>query len=1158
MGATGSITAKVNPGPLFKVFTTWDVMEIDEMRKRCEFEYPETFGFRRHEFDFILGRDRLVDEGVLKKIFENVFDTDNNKLVDKFEVMSVICLASRLSNEDKVRFLFDILNFNQKGYLVESEVSLLLISVTNGVYKADRSCKVPTPAALKLLLDTAMTFAVETPGRLRKPELVKFASETKDVIMFLDAWRGTGSQVLLAKKAKWRDLLFPACKTSITPTDKWLKKGFPPDTFVRWRRRKNIKASSIWVGGCTALFTHKVDTLKNMERTLIYCGLGCMASGYLKQGLLANRWILNAIAACISRPELVTSFFASTGQEDVGRFCVRLFENNGWRAIYVDDRIPCSNDCAPLFGQSSDPLESWPLILEKAIAKYMGSYGHIGACGLRADASMFALRLLTGGHPIRVPTSNFSWKTIKLDLQGPDGVAYINSMRDEGAIVCLGRSQALALDKRTLRLNPPRVHPPHGYMFPILGEVMQDDWKYFVLRDAFNLVPDCDYTNGVPDNATGHCRIFRVKVDLISQLYDTIFICRFPDLLRKKAEKLRLQPWRTEICSDACHGPSQPARFLLTVLGPPATSAPRKTYMLGGAAEMRAKYVEEKNIKRRLVELQTAKVEKPKTPFDDEVNFSMTFSSSCDWVVANARESRGQMRVRIVPTPETYLALKVRAKAQRKMRREERRVEAARKRRAEELLATLGGTKGEAESEANQEEEEEDTETDESEDEAAQENMRGNDRNNSQLPASSNHTGAAHGGVDNVANGGKPTTGTGNTQGDLMEELHLPRAVFNSEQRKKERRQRKYGDSVRTAFDRTFFSDSSWVSDCVSLYPGEYHIYAESIFKISKEQLAALDKPLDVNEVPWKEGYNLADELRLWAHASSHGQFELRPLRPTEASVGDSGGLTSIYIPPDTWPFLTESQDEIGSKGLMEMLSRLREEAAVLGAKVLTLSRKYKEVYRREEAKWRIQWEKEEEEWRKYNKASRGASRKATPSSNEPSSVSALDFVNSLSEGGGASIESALREASEGDGQSGVLLEMSVLTGEGEEGEGGGEGEGGDENVEGGGLEGAEDDGEKGEGNEEEDGEGEEKEEGEDEDDEGNGEDAKEGDVDANDMHFEKLEEVGVVEGGALDGGKVKNNDDDDEEEEGEEGEDGEEEEDEEGGGEEGGGEEGN
>ena len=61
------------------------------------------------------------------------------------------------------------------------------------------------------------------------------------------------------------------------------------------------------------------ETLKTPDKKVIYGGPGVVGTGTLKQGMLADRWILNAMAASIIHPEILMSLFGSTGQESIGR-----------------------------------------------------------------------------------------------------------------------------------------------------------------------------------------------------------------------------------------------------------------------------------------------------------------------------------------------------------------------------------------------------------------------------------------------------------------------------------------------------------------------------------------------------------------------------------------------------------------------------------------------------------------------------------------------------------------------------------------------------------------------------------------------------------------------------------------------------------------------
>jgi hypothetical protein len=490
MGQSGSTTLKGNIPALFYPFTKWGKEEMEQLRLRSQLELPETFALRKFEFEFLLCQGRLIDMQILYDIFDKVFDTDNNKIVDKFEVLCVICLVSSLSNSEKVQFLFDIFNFNDKGYLIESDLSLLLLSATTGIFKIDPSIPPPSLNIQKLVLKQAYEFCKVDPTKtkLRRPELVTFASEIKEVQLYLDAWRGHAGQVLLGKNEKWRDSYFLSAAVSITPTREWLQEGLPPAHFVRWRRREQIGEL-----GCNALFTHKTTYMKNFEKKLLYSGAGCVAVGTLKQGFLADRWLLNAVAICIVRPEILYNLFSSTGQEDVGRYCVRFFEGLGWRSNFIDDRLPCTHECKPIFAHSSDEEEAWVCLLEKGLAKYFGSYGHVGVCGTRPDATFYGLRLLTGGHVLVHNMNDYEWKSSVADISahGKNGIAFVEVTHREGSLVAFGRSQTLVMHRSTLKKSP-RSAPPHGYTFPLVAITTDKmGFKYLIMRDAFGLMPNC-------------------------------------------------------------------------------------------------------------------------------------------------------------------------------------------------------------------------------------------------------------------------------------------------------------------------------------------------------------------------------------------------------------------------------------------------------------------------------------------------------------------------------------------------------------------------------------------------------------------------------------------------------------------------------------------
>ncbi len=590
--SSGSYTAKVHIIPLLYPFTKWNSAEIRRFLIRGMKELPETFGIRRFEFEYLVGDQ--IEIHVARSLFTDIFDADRNGLVDKFEVMCVIGMTSKISSLEKVHYFFDLFNFNDKGYLNESELTLLFMAVTRGAFKIDKKFHPPSPKLIKGLVDEALIYAKTEAHGIRKPELVQFVVNNPSVTAYLECWRGHASQVLVAEESRWRDMGFPCNDEAVCPSPKWMSYGLPPDSFIHWRRRDKVGTEL----GCDQLFAHSVSFLKTIDRRKVYKGIGILGTGHLKQGFLADRWFLSGLAAMTTNPDTLFYNFVTTGQEDRGRFCVRFYEGGRWRTVYVDDRIPCGPNFNPLFASSSCSFEAWPLIIEKALAKYYGSYGHIGLCSSRADSTMAALRLLTGGHILRYYVKDFDWKSYGDDIRGENGYQLIMECLKEGSIVALGRSSATAMMNTN---SMSKVHPvsyampPLGRLFPVAASASVKGYNYLVLKDPWGLIADCDQDVNFE---SGHSNTFKIKVEDIPMYYDTIMISRFPDSLRaavankevsllakivNNSAKIGPVPWKTEVLSAVSKGRSNPAVFLLKLTKPVRKEDPDRQKSIEGS-----------------------------------------------------------------------------------------------------------------------------------------------------------------------------------------------------------------------------------------------------------------------------------------------------------------------------------------------------------------------------------------------------------------------------------------------------------------------------------------------------------------------------------------------------------------------------------------------
>lgn len=98
-----------------------------------------------------------------------------------------------------------------------------------------------------------------------------------------------------------------------------------------------------------------------------------------KQGALGDCWLLCCFAAYAEFPPFVKSAFPGGERiSPVGSYQVKLFKEGQEELIQLDDYIPVNMFTnGPVFSRSTSGLDLWVCLLEKAFAKYNGSYGAI-------------------------------------------------------------------------------------------------------------------------------------------------------------------------------------------------------------------------------------------------------------------------------------------------------------------------------------------------------------------------------------------------------------------------------------------------------------------------------------------------------------------------------------------------------------------------------------------------------------------------------------------------------------------------------------------------------------------------------------------------------------------------------------------------------------
>eukprot|EP01065_Artemidia_motanka_P048416 TRINITY_DN7789_c0_g1_i2.p1 TRINITY_DN7789_c0_g1~~TRINITY_DN7789_c0_g1_i2.p1 ORF type:complete len:851 (+),score=201.03 TRINITY_DN7789_c0_g1_i2:677-3229(+) len=142
----------------------------------------------------------------------------------------------------------------------------------------------------------------------------------------------------------------------------------------------------------------------------------------VRQGRFPDCFFITAAACVCERVADLKSLFVSPVLSENGVAAVRVWEADGWRTVVVDDRIPCEGNAKPLFARAPRG-HAWPMLLEKAYAKFYGSYAAIEGGNIAE-----ALHDLTGA-PVE------TWGARKL----PDGFwGQLRTLRRKGCAAAAG------------------------------------------------------------------------------------------------------------------------------------------------------------------------------------------------------------------------------------------------------------------------------------------------------------------------------------------------------------------------------------------------------------------------------------------------------------------------------------------------------------------------------------------------------------------------------------------------------------------------------------------------------------------------------------------------------------------------------------------------
>ena len=129
----------------------------------------------------------------------------------------------------------------------------------------------------------------------------------------------------------------------------------------------------------------------------------------LCQGAVGDCWLVAAFACASEFPDMIRQMFLTKEFNPRGLYKVRIFDPQAktWVIVKVDDRIPCHKGTKTPRFMKPNGNELWAIILEKAYAKFAGSYARLnggfvlwGWLSMTGD-NVFQMSLGDGGRWIR-------------------------------------------------------------------------------------------------------------------------------------------------------------------------------------------------------------------------------------------------------------------------------------------------------------------------------------------------------------------------------------------------------------------------------------------------------------------------------------------------------------------------------------------------------------------------------------------------------------------------------------------------------------------------------------------------------------------------------------------------------------------------------------
>mmetsp|Transcript_33608 Transcript_33608/g.56454 ORF Transcript_33608/g.56454 Transcript_33608/m.56454 type:complete len:458 (+) Transcript_33608:56-1429(+) len=137
------------------------------------------------------------------------------------------------------------------------------------------------------------------------------------------------------------------------------------------------------------------------------------------QGAVGDCWLIAAFACLAEFPGAIQKVFVTKEWNTRGKYQLRLYDGfqERWETVTIDDRIPCKKGTTQAAFSQPNGNEMWVILLEKAFAKFCGSYG-----ALDGGHTVWAWQAMTGDNVLFFKLVPATKRWARMDVSYPTGV----------------------------------------------------------------------------------------------------------------------------------------------------------------------------------------------------------------------------------------------------------------------------------------------------------------------------------------------------------------------------------------------------------------------------------------------------------------------------------------------------------------------------------------------------------------------------------------------------------------------------------------------------------------------------------------------------------------------------------------------------------------